>query len=591
MNSPMLLSHFDQIGEAPNAIPRLKEFILELAARGKLIEQRPSDEPALDLLKRIQSAKGGFNSSSRADILAPNQVPFEIPNSWIWVRLGDICVKTGSGSTPRGGKAVYQREGVPFLRSQNIHNDGLRLDDVAYITIETHKKMSATALQASDLLLNITGGSIGRCCIVPSKFGAANVSQHVAIIRLAIDGLQRFVHQLILCPYFQSLIISEQTGAGRGGLPKNRMDRIPVALPPLAEQQRIVAKVDELMAVCDQLERANQKRQQVRAGLSAAASRTLTKGGWDKGFRNHANFYISHLSKLTVLPEQIPFMRQVVLDLAIQGKLAAQSCHDEPASKLLERIRSEKSKLIDDGTLKRDNSRPVLPNMPVPFSLPSGWAWSTLQSLCTSVTDGDHQPPPKTDHGIPFLVIGNVRNRVLNFTGCRYVSDQYYKSVDLIRRPKKNDILYTLVGSYGIPVLVVDDTPFCVQRHIGILRPSSLVNHRFLSWVLSSTLVFDQATKCATGIAQKTVPLAGLRMFLLPLPPVAEQERILVRINQLIGLCDQIELGLTNVRVQKTDLLDSVLHHALSHSEGGNDDAPLPPRDTPSEAVASTAKS
>jgi type I restriction enzyme S subunit len=130
----------------------------------------------------------------------------------------------------------------------------LRLDDVAYIDEETHGRMAGTLVKPNDLLLNITGGSLGRCCLVPGTFREANVSQHVAIIRVVIDGVQTFLHRLVLSPYFQSLIVGEQTGAGRGGLPKNRMDQLPVALPPLAEQRRIVAKLDALMVLCDRLE-------------------------------------------------------------------------------------------------------------------------------------------------------------------------------------------------------------------------------------------------------------------------------------------------------------------------------------------------
>ena len=135
-----------------------------------------------------------------------------------------------------------------------MYDDGLRLDDVAYIGPDVHLRMAGTAVRSRDLLLNITGGSLGRCCRVPDEFGEANVSQHVAIIRLAVSEMAEFLHRLVLSPYFQAFIFDEQTGAGRGGLPKYKMDRIPVAVPPLSEQRRIVAKVDELMALCDQME-------------------------------------------------------------------------------------------------------------------------------------------------------------------------------------------------------------------------------------------------------------------------------------------------------------------------------------------------
>src|SRR5262249_29978689 len=154
------------------------------------------------------------------------------------------------------------------------------------------------------------------------------------------------------------------------------------------------------------------------------------------------------------------------------------------------------------------------------------WSWARLADVCTSITDGDHQPPPKETSGVPFLVIGNVRHGKAEFKDCRYVSTEYYNSLDIIRRPKVGDILYTLVGSFGIPILITDRREFCVQRHIGILRPAGEMHKPYLLLALCSSLIFNQALNCATGIAQKTIPLSGLRNFLLPVPPVDEQKRI-----------------------------------------------------------------
>ena len=256
MISDQLLAHYDQVSDIPDAVPRLREFILNLAVRGKLVPQDPDDEPASKLLEEITSEKtrlGAAGNTKKKSSPETKDAPFRLPSGWAWSTIGSICSKTGSGSTPKGGKGAYKESGVVFLRSQNVYDDGLRLKEVAYIDSATHQRMAGTAVKPSDLLLNITGGSIGRCCIVTKDLGDANVSQHVAIVRTAIDGPQRFLHCLIRSPYFQAFIFDEQTGAGRGGLPKNRMDRIPVALPPLAEQNRIVAKVDELMALCDPL--------------------------------------------------------------------------------------------------------------------------------------------------------------------------------------------------------------------------------------------------------------------------------------------------------------------------------------------------
>jgi len=240
-------------------VQELRAAILQLAVTGKLVKQDEHDDSVEELLKSIAVEKARLSQAGRPGRVADDKCEdiegeFILPTGWRWSSVGEICSKTGSGSTPRGGKESYRQSGIAFLRSQNVHDDGLRLSDVAYIEPATHLAMAGTVVRPRDLLLNITGGSIGRCAKVPDDFPEANVSQHVAIIRVAFDGLQNFLHRLIQSPYFQQLIIAEQTGAGRGGLPKNRMDRIPVAVPPIAEQLRIVTKIDELMAMCDQLE-------------------------------------------------------------------------------------------------------------------------------------------------------------------------------------------------------------------------------------------------------------------------------------------------------------------------------------------------
>ena len=272
------LNNLTPLTTRPDQIKTLRQTILNLAVRGKLVPQDPNDEPASELLKRISAekarlVKAGEIKKVKPQLLILPDVPFNPPVGWAWSTVGGICSKTGSGSTPRGGKSTYREKGIVFLRSQNVYDDELRLHDVAYIDEATHARMPGTVVRPADLLLNITGGSTGRCCRVPDNFDEANVSQHVAIIRIAINGLQDFVHRLILSPYFQSFIFDEQTGAGRGGLPKNKMDRIPVALPPLAEQHRIVAKVDELMALCGRLEASLTNRDDTLVRLVGALLR------------------------------------------------------------------------------------------------------------------------------------------------------------------------------------------------------------------------------------------------------------------------------------------------------------------------------
>ena len=176
-------------------------------------------------------------------------VPFEIPNSWVWSTIEEICSKIGSGSTPRGSN--YSANGIPFFRSQNVYNDRLVYDDIKYISEEVHQKMKGTEVLANDLLLNITGGSLGRCAVVPADFNCGNVSQHVCIMRSVLVEPEYF-HALVLSSYFAKSM--KITGSGREGLPKYSLEQMAFPLPPLSEQQRIVMEIEKLFALIDQIE-------------------------------------------------------------------------------------------------------------------------------------------------------------------------------------------------------------------------------------------------------------------------------------------------------------------------------------------------
>jgi type I restriction enzyme S subunit len=262
-------------------------------------------------------------------------------------------------------------------------------------------------------------------------------------------------------------------------------------------------------------------------------------------------------------PEHVKQLRQTILDLAVRGRLVPQDPNDEPASELLKRIQAEKTRLIKDGSFKRFEPVVDLTELSQPLKTPPGWALTNLQSLCTSITDGDHLPPPKSQTGVPFLVIGNVRNKRISFAGSRFVTPQYFEALDHIRRPQKDDLLYTLVGSYGIPIVVLDNNPFCVQRHIGIIRFSKQVSVEFFAYAMESRYVFSQADTFATGIAQKTVPLSGLRKIITHLPPFAEQCRIVAKLDELMTLCDQLETQVNTTTDDSSHFLEAVLRDAL----------------------------
>jgi type I restriction enzyme, S subunit len=260
---------------------------------------------------------------------------------------------------------------------------------------------------------------------------------------------------------------------------------------------------------------------------------------WSRGMT--PDEFMARFAFVAAASKAVEKMKELVLEFAVQGKIVNQLLRDESSESSLQLIYQEKVNLLREGKLKNVKAIGPLPDFPAGPRLPGQWRLVSLADLCVSVTDGDHLPPPKADHGIPFLVIGNVRWRGIDFEGCRRVSNRYYEKLDWIRQPREGDILYTLVGSFGIPVVVRDQTPFCVQRHIGILRPSKHIDTQYLAYALSSKYVFRQVAGIATGIAQKTVPLVGLRKVAVPLPPLAEQKRIVAKVDELMALCNRLE--------------------------------------------------
>lgn len=277
-----LADNFGRLFHAPEDVGQLRDLILDLAVHGILVDQSEADEPITDWLTDIAATKAALakqklipKQTAMAD-LAHDKYPFPLPKGWAFVRLGQITNKIGSGSTPRGGREVYVKEGVPFLRSQNVWNDGLHLDDVACITPEEHERMSGTAVLGNDVLLNITGASLGRCALVPSEFGEANVSQHVTIIRLTDPQVREYLHLCILSPYTQSMIWGRQVGMAREGLSKKVLEQFEIPLPPVAEQHRIVARVAELMRFCDVMEQQLKRSLQVAEKLAVASVASLT---------------------------------------------------------------------------------------------------------------------------------------------------------------------------------------------------------------------------------------------------------------------------------------------------------------------------
>lgn len=258
-------------------------------------------------------------------------------------------------------------------------------------------------------------------------------------------------------------------------------------------------------------------------------------------------------------------LKNSILQRAIEGKLVPQRKEEGTAKELLAKIRAEKARLVKEKKIKKSKPLPEITDEEKPFDIPDSWEWVRLDDICKSISDGDHQAPPKSEKGVPFLVISDVRSGKLNFKNTRHVPVEYFKTLSPERIPLKGDILFTVTGSYGIPVLINVDMEFCFQRHIALLKP--MIEYTFLSYMLESPFIKKQCDTVATGTAQKTVGLKSLKSLLLPLPPLYEQGRIITKIEELqpdIDAYDKVQTKLQAIEQRfPDDMKKSLLQYAI----------------------------
>jgi type I restriction enzyme S subunit len=483
----------------------LKQKILDLAIRGKLTQQLKSDGTAKDLLTQISDERKGTRSKKSGVILSEAQsakskdlgriipldkseAPFEIPANWEWVRLGDLMTKVGAGSTPTGGRNIYETSGIKFIRSQNVYNDGLRLDDVVFIKSEIHSQKLGSRVIANDMLLNITGASIGRCAIVPADFDEANVNQHVLILRLANPKVLKFVHIVITSQFVFNQIMGAQVGGTKEGLSAERAKALQIPLPPLAEQQRIVAKIEEAFTEIDAIEKNKE-----------------------------------------LLKNHIKQTRQKILDLAIHGKLVPQNKSDEPASVLLERITRDNPHYEKIGV---DN---------VPFEIPEKWCWCRLGVVFTHTTG---KALKKSDsNGIlkKYITTSNLYWNSFDFSEVR---SMYFNEDELKKcTAKKGDLLICNGGDVGRAAIWNFDYDICFQNHISRLRPrGSGIDNSFYLYVIKYNK--DKGNLNGKGVGITSLSANDLLSLVIPLPPFAEQGRIVAKIEELFYTLDQMERNL-----------------------------------------------
>ena len=567
MNAERLLAHFERISEAPDAIARLRRFILDLAVRGKLVEQDPEDDPAEELLAQIAEARFFLihaGKSKKQNQLFDEQAddPFGLPYGWQWARLPEVA-DFSAGRTPARNEDKFWNPGFFHWVSIGDMEDGRPLS----VTKELVSKLAGEAVFRSQpepvgtmiMSFKLTIGKMARLA-VPAFHNEAIISIHPYL-----KSLDPYLFKVI--PLFARS--ADSKGAIKGAtLNRDSISRIPIPLPPLAEQHRIVAKVDELMALCDQLEAARQQREQGRERLVAATLQRLNQPSEDPAsFHQDASFALQVLPSLTTTPAQIKQLRQTILNLAVRGKLVEQDPEDEPAEELLAGVAEEKVRKSSirsrkaDAIMSDDSADLKL------FSLHKGWQWTTLEEYSLDVSTG---PFGSMLHQADYIVNGIPVVNPSHMIGGRICPDLKVTispgMADRLESYKltAGDIVMARRGEVGRAALVTEkEEGWLCGTGSFIVRfiPESL--RAYVLLFLSADLARSYLLGSAIGATMTNLNHGILKKMPIPLPPLAEQHRIVAKVDVLMALCDQLEQQLSQADQQRRRLLEALLAEAF----------------------------
>jgi len=527
MNAEQLLEHFHKISDSPDAIPRLRKFILDLAVRGKLVEQDSNDEPARITVESFEGKLSTSDDFKECDI-----------DGWVNVKLGRIIIDHKGGGTPSKSNSSYWSGDIPWASVKDIGKTKYLHHTIDQISDDGLKDSSSNLIAPNNLII-VTRMGLGKASI--NKIPVA-INQDLRALFFPEQFSTEYVYI-----YFQTFAY-EGTGLTVKGIKLNELMTTLVPLPPLAEQKRIVVKVEELMGLCDRLEAAQNQRETTRDQLVASSLHKLNtpeESPDEETFRNHARFYFNHLPKLTTKPEHIKQLRQTILNLAVRGKLVEQDPNDEPASELLEKARVVRENNFEKKLFKRGKRQQLVEYLEHDLDTPSNWITSPLDDLCHNITDGSHQTPTYVEEGRPFLSAKNVKPFRFMPDDHKFVSETDFENYRKGRKAEKGDVLVTRVGA-GIGEAAVIDTEieFAFYVSISLIKPiQGILDSEYLTCWINSPIgqSYAKGNTLGEGQSQGNLNLGLIRSFPITLPPVMEQKRIINKVNELLDLCDNLD--------------------------------------------------
>lgn len=536
----LLEQHFDTAFAAPDGIAKLRELILTLAMQGKLVEQNPNDPPASELLKDISAEKqrlvkaGKIKQPKPLPPIKSEEVPYELPQGWEWVRLGELFT-------------IVYGKGLP---TSNLTTEGYEVFGANGII----GKYSKFLYESPQLLVSCRGAYSGKPNISPPQ---CFVTSNSLVLENTWDFLElRFFYYAIEIADKTKIV----TGSAQPQVTTTNLEPFVVPLPPLREQQRIVAKIDQLMARCDELEKLRTDREQQRLAVHTAAIKQLLDApdgpAWD--------FIQQHFAELYSVNENVAELRKAILQLAVMGKLVPQHPNDPPARELLKEIEAEKQRLVKTGKIKQPKPLPSIKPDDVPYQLPQGWEWVRLGSLSPEFQNGISKRSATDGRETIVLRLADIVGNEVSLEDTRSIRlNESERSKYLL---SDRDILITrvngsvdLVGSFIRVRQPTQPIAYC-DHFIKMQLPKNFIDVDYLHTISKGTFIRRQIEdKFVTTAGQKTVNQTHIATMVLPLPPVPEQQRIVARVNQLMTLCDTLEQQIDTATGKQTELLNAIM--------------------------------
>lgn len=545
-------------------IKKLRELILELAVRGKLVPQDPNDEPASELLKRIQAEKANMVAEGRLkkeklpaagdEAIAPHR----LPDSWNWTTLRLIAI----------------------VNPRNVADDNLDASFVPMTMIDSkfntaHEQEIRVWKEIKQGFTHFAEGDIGVAKITPcfenskacvfanlkNGIGAGTTELH--IVRPISDLLfSRYVLAYFKSPQFLAVGETQMTGtAGQKRLPKEFVESNPFPLPPLAEQHRIVAKVDELMALCDQLEAQHNNAADAHEQLVSHLLSTLTQSQDAADFNANWQRIATHFDTLFTTESSIDALKQSLLQLAVMGKLVPQDPNDEPASELLKRIQAEKAKLIAEGKIRKDKTPMPIGNEEKQFNTPLGWSWVRF-SLVANTRLGKMLDQAK-NKGVyrPYLRNTNVQWGTFELDDLKEMRFEEHELDEY--RLNAGDLVICEGGEPGRSAVWENQMQdMFIQKALHRARPWPGISAYFLKMHLKVDADRGHLARFFTGATIKHFSGEKLGSYPIALPPENEQRRIVIKVNELMDFCDDIKN-----RIIRKNLLVQQLANALTEQK------------------------